>query len=217
MFRYAFASAAVAALAAPAFAGGPTVVYEEPAVMAPIAVAPPSYDWTGFYVGGQLGWGSATGEGTNDFDGIDIDASGGIGGLTAGYRHDLGNWVVGGEVQYDWAHMEVDDIDFGGITVDVDDGGQINSMWRVKGQAGYDLGRTLVYGTAGWAQATVEVAGDETSGSGWLVGGGVDYAVTDSFTVGGELLYHRFDEFGDGDENFDLSATTIQAKATFRF
>ena len=61
MFRYVFAStAAVAALAAPAFAGGPTPVFEEPAVIAPVVTAP-VYDWTGFYVGGQLGWGWATG------------------------------------------------------------------------------------------------------------------------------------------------------------
>ena len=211
------ASALVAAAAGPAFAAGPVAVAPDPVVAAPLVTPAPDLDWSGFYAGGQLGWAWARGEGTNTFEGVDLDADGVIGGVTTGYRHDLGNWVLGGELQYDWADTEFSDVEIGDTPIDLDDEGGLNDIWRVKGIAGYDLGRTLVYGSAGLAGASVEIGDDGYDSTGWLVGAGVDYMLTDRFTVGGEVMYHDFDEFGDDGENFDLDATTLQAKATFRF
>lgn len=39
--------------------------------------------------------------------------------------------------------------------------------------------------------------------------------LTDSFALGGEILYHEFDNFnGSG---IDVDATTVQMRGTFRF
>ena len=218
--RLALVSAAAAlapAASAPAFAAGPVTVAPDPVVEAPLVMPAPTYDWSGPYVGGQLGWAWARGEGANTFDGIDLDADGVIGGVTGGYRRDFGNWVLGGELQYDWADTEFNEIDVGGTSLDVDDEGRLNDIWRVKGTAGYDLGRTLIYGSVGWAGASAEIGDEDYDSTGWLVGAGVDYMVNDRFSIGGELMYHDFDEFGGDGENFDVDATTLQAKTTFRF
>ena len=209
---------ALAALAAaPSLAQGKlTSPAVEPAPIAPVVAPSPTEDWTGPYVGGQLGWGWLDGEadleGGSDFD---IEGDGVIGGLTGGYRYDFGRWVVGGEVQYDWADAEFDEVDPG--TTTVDDAGRLDNMWRAKGLAGYDAGPALIYGSLGWTRADVEVADERYDSDGWLVGAGVDYMLTDSVSVGGEVMYHQFDDFGDGGEEIDLDATTLQGKVTFRF
>ncbi len=64
---------------------------------APIAV---TGDWTGGYVGGQLGYGNVECGGT--------DGDGAFGGLHAGYQSDMGTFVVGGEVDYDFADIKLD-------------------------------------------------------------------------------------------------------------
>jgi outer membrane immunogenic protein len=221
------AAAAIAGtVAVPAFAAGPVAVVEEPMIMPPVTVMP-SADWTGPYVGAQLGWGWASGD-TNvdlsEFDlddaDADLDGSGWVGGFNAGYRHDFGQWVVGGEVQYDWAGVEFDELDIDSDDVDIDidlddDEGSLDSIWRAKALVGYDLGRTLVYGSGGYAHAAGEFGGDDIDGDGWVIGAGADYSLTESLSVGGEVMYHQFSDFGG--EGSDMNFTTLQAKMTYRF
>ncbi len=179
----------------PAFAGGMSepVMTTEPVVMqSPVMV---SGDWTGGYVGGELGYGDAEADGNN--------GDGAIGGLFAGYQVDLGQWVVGGEASYDWA-----DINFDG-------GGSLDNVGRLKMRAGYDMGNTLVYGTAGAAYADAELGGDNFSDWGWVAGLGLDYKVTNAVTVGGEILYHEFDDFDD--TGIDATATTVAARVSYNF
>ena len=230
MFRRIVATAGagvIAAAAAPAFAAGPVPVYEEPVIIAPETVIVPSADWTGPYVGAQLGWGWASGDTTVDLSEFDLDdvdsdldGDGWVGGLNAGYRYDFGQWVVGGEVQYDWAGIEFDELDITSDDVDIDidldeEQGSLNLIWRLKGLAGYDIGRTLLYGSAGWAHATGEFNGDDLDGDGWVLGVGADYALTENVSVGGEYQWHQFSDFG-GDGN-DLNFSALQAKVAFRF
>ena len=235
MFRtfLATTSAGVVALVAmPALAAGPAPVVEEPMVMAPAPIVP-SADWTGGYVGGQLGWGWASGDTTvsatdfgldefedeDDFD-ANLDGDGLVGGFTAGYRHDFGRFVAGGEFQYDWAGIDFDELDVETDNQELnqeldDEEGSLDEIWRLKGIAGYDAGRTLVYGSLGFAHASGEFGGEDLDGDGWLVGAGADYAIRENITVGGEVMYHQFNDFGF--EGADLDATTLQGKVTFRF
>lgn len=198
------AVAILAALTVPAQAAGPTPAPATPVVAAPPAPPAPS-DWSGFYAGGQLGWGWLSG----DARAGDLDGDGAIGGVTGGYRRDLGRLVVGGEVQYDWSDIA---LDYG----DDDAAGDLEALWRVKGLAGYDAGQALIYGSVGWARASGEALGDDFDGDGWVVGAGVDYRLNDRLSLGGELMRHRFDDLGDGTAD-DLDATTFQGRITFRF
>ncbi len=170
----------------------------EPApALTPVAPPPaflPSTDWTGGYVGLQLGYADADGDG-----GLSGDDS--TFGLHAGYDWDFGNYVLGAEFDYDNT-----DIDLNAGAAEIDD------VFRLKFRGGYDLGDTLIYATAGAARADTSV-GNET---GPFVGVGIAYRINDSYTVGAELLEHRFDDVG-GTAGADVDVTTFNLRASFRF
>lgn len=191
---------ATVTLTAPAFAGGPVAVADEPAVIpAAEPYVAPGVDWSGAYVGAQLGYGDVNSNGAG------LDGNGLLGGVHAGYRWDLGNWVAGGELSWDKAS-----IDLGAVA-----GDQLDSIAALKLMAGREIGNSLVYGTLGAAQAKASVGGADQSDSGMVYGLGFDYAVNDRWTVGGEVLQHQFNDF-DGTTN-DFDATTIKAKVGLQF
>ncbi len=176
-------------IAAPVLAGSPEPAPVKPAINAPVAV-PVTGAWTGGYIGGQLGWGDVNAGGS----GNDV-----IGGLTMGYDHDFGDWILGAGVDYDFA-----DITAGGNTLE--------NMLRLKVRAGYDLGAGLAYVTTGAAQADIDTLGTD---EGYFAGIGYEHMLTDTISVGGEVLYHDFGNFNGSGTNVD--ATTAQLRATFRF
>ncbi len=186
--------AVTAAFAGPAMAGSLAYPAADPVVPAPVVTyVAPSGDWTGAYGGLQLGYGMAKATGN-------LDGNGPIGGITFGYDYDFGQFVMGAAIDYDAA-----DIDIG-------NGSTIDSIARLKLRAGYDLGQTLVYMTAGGARAETSNLGSD---DGWLVGLGFERRLTDSLSVGSELNYHKFDNFNSS--GLELEATTVQVKAIFRF
>lgn len=191
---------AATALAAPAFAGGPVEVAPEPIVVAePAPVLDYGSDWSGFYAGAQVGYGDV------DSNGAGIDGNGGYGGVHAGYRWDLGKAVLGLEADWDKT-----DIDLGAAGTD-----SLDSIARLKVQAGYDLGPTLVYATAGAARADATIGGADLSENGWVLGAGATYALNDQWTLGGEVMTNRFDDFGG--TGIDLDATTATLRVGFQF
>ncbi|QDY70000.1 outer membrane protein [Qingshengfaniella alkalisoli] len=190
-------ASALALSAAPVLAGGLTEPQPtpEPVAVTPVAPVVASSLWSGGYVGAQAGYAWAEAD--------DADDEGPIGGLHGGYLWNSGKFVYGIEGDYDWA-----DVEFG-------DAGSLDSIGRIKAKAGYDLGRTLLYATAGGAYADAEIGGDSYSDWGWVAGAGVDYMVTDAWSVGAEALYHKFDDFDDS--GADLSGTTLTAKVAYHF
>lgn len=189
---------ATVAIASPALAGGPVAVEPEPTVAPVIApVVATGLDWSGAYAGAQLGYADI------DSNGADLDGNGFLGGIHGGYLWDFGNVVAGAEVSYDSA-----DIDLG------DAGGTLDDMTRLKLLVGTEMGRSLIYGAAGAAHASANIGGTDYSDSGWFLGAGMDYAVSDRWTVGAEFLHHQFDDF-DGQGDFDVN--TLQAKVSMRF
>lgn len=183
-------TAAAALMAAPAFAGNMApVVMEQPVPMA--APAPVTYggDWTGGYVGAQLGYG--------DVSGGALKGNGAIGGVHAGYNYDFGTVVVGGEIDYNASN------------IDLGAGQKLDYLAHLKAKVGYDMGKTLLYVTAGGARAKTSVGTD----NGYFGGVGLDYMVTDKISVGGEVLAHRFNSFAA--TGADLDATTAAIKVSF--
>jgi opacity protein-like surface antigen len=191
---------ATVVLAGPAVAGGPTIAEPEPVVPAPVEpVIVPSADWSGFYAGAQLGYADI------DSNGGGLDGNGWLGGVHAGYRWDFGQFIAGAELDYDAA-----DIDLGATPGDT-----LDSVARLKLIGGTEFGNSLLYATAGAARASATVGGVDLSDNGWFLGAGLDVAVSDRWTVGGELLQHQFDDFDS--TGVDLDATTLKAKASLRF
>lgn len=190
-------------LAVPAFAGGlEQPVVEAEVVPAPVAiVAQPSADWSGFYAGANIGYGKLKG----DLAGAEVaDADGAIGGVQAGYRWDFGQTVLGVEAAYSGSNVE-----------DSATGVELKNKADLKLQLGYDLGQSLVYGTVGASRAKISDGTTSVSDTGWVAGLGYDYALTEQWTVGGEYLYHKYDDFNDS--GVDIDGSTVALRANFKF
>src|SRR6266699_4845023 len=93
-----------------------------PAVAADLAARPYTkapamiaavYDWSGFYIGANGGWGTSRKcwDANSGLGGTFVategchDASGGVAGGQIGYRLQTGTWVFGVEGQGDWAGL----------------------------------------------------------------------------------------------------------------
>lgn len=186
------AAVAVTAVAGPALAGSYEPAPAEPVVATPAPA--PAYtgsDWTGAYAGGQLGYG--------DLEAGDTDGDGTIYGAQAGYDYDFGSFVLGGELAYS------------GVEDDFFEAGDVDSLTHLKLRAGYDAGPALIYGVVGGAHMETD-AGDD---NGYVLGVGTDYKVTDTITVGGEYLYHKFEDFDDS--GVDVDGGTLAARVNYRF
>lgn len=194
-----FKLASAAVLASSAFATGAFAgdlsepMVEQPVMAAPAPAPMMGSDWTGFYTGLQLGYADVDGPGN-------FDGDNGSYGFHAGYDYDFGQFVLGGELDYDKTD------------VDLNAGGSIDSVARAKLKGGYDLGNTLVYATAGYARADTSL-GDE---DGAFYGIGMNYKITDRYTVGAELLQHEFNDVGNVGGN-DFDATTFNVRGSLRF
>ena len=203
--------AAVAGGFAPVAAQAP-VTAPAPAAVVVTPQAAPSGDWTGFYLGGQLSYGQLGYE-LEDGDAGEAGFNGAQGGLHAGYMHDFGRIVAGAELAHDWTDFAIDNEE----EATFDAGADLEAVTRAGVRVGYDAGRVLPYVTGGYASASFseELAGTgEDSADGYYFGGGVEYAVTDSLSLGGEVLRHEFDL---DVEDLDTGLTTVGVRASYRF
>lgn len=159
------------------------------------------YTWSGFYLGLQAGgaWSEDT---WTTFNGgasgsVKADDSSYLVGGQAGIMGQWGRFVAGVEVSYAGVKLE----NQGNIT----GGGaefRVKDLLLATGRLGYAFDRSLIYAKGGWANAEVEAnvfTGATLSGtsggreSGWTVGGGWDYAITRSVSIGVEYNYIRLD------------------------
>lgn len=205
---FAFAGGALMATGTAALAGGYVAPVVETPVVAPV-VAPitsTDLDWSGFYVGGQVGKTTATQTGPAGAE-TDYDAT--SYGVHGGYLHDFGRFVGGAELSYD----VLKDVEADGASASTD-----GDVLRGKLMAGYGAGRFLPYVAAGYAKASVDGvdgAADQ-DGDGYFYGLGAKFKATDNILVGAEVLRHEFSDFGDVDGN-DLDATTVGLNVSWQF
>jgi outer membrane immunogenic protein len=166
-------------------------------VMAPLPVY---YNWTGFYIGGNLGGAWDTASITDDFFGVNLSASrsGFIGGGQIGYNWQFSpQWVFGVEWMFDGTDISSN---FGPVTDILGNSFSANEkvdwLTTFTGRFGYAANNWLFYvkGGGGWvhdtATATVAAAGggvfsasaSDTKG-GWVLGGGIEYGFTPNWTT----------------------------------
>ncbi len=194
MKRFLLGAAAIIMFAVPALAADlPARKYTKaPAYTAPEVI----YNWTGFYIGGNLGGAFA---GNNSLQG-----SGGrfMGGVEGGFDYQFApNWVVGAEAQFDWLSNNNNGRLFpGGVLVT----SKNNELGSVTGRVGYTWGPALLYGKGGFAfrdnnNFGVTVAGVPaaftTTGrrqDGYTVGAGLEYMFAPSWSAKAEYQYYNF-------------------------
>jgi outer membrane immunogenic protein len=162
---------------------------------------PPLFTWTGFYVGGQVGygWGHA-GTGVPGAPGSFAGSSpeGVVGGAHVGYNYQVNQLVFGVEGDVDGTSISKSAY---APAIATTFGTRIPVEGSVRGRIGYAWDRTLFYATGGAAFADIQntVTGgitpyysNSTGRVGWTVGGGVEYALTNNWSVRGEYRYSDF-------------------------
>jgi outer membrane immunogenic protein len=190
------------------------------AELPPPAPPAPIFTWTGLYVGLQIGY-------AWDYDpttliaqnpatlavfnsSVTSDPNGVIGGAHLGYNLQIGQLVAGLEGTVD------------GTTISGTTGnalvGAVQTKEQVQGsirlRLGYALDRVLLYATGGAAFTGINntyfagsalIAGfpgafqEEISRtrSGWTVGGGIEYAITNNWSIRAEYRYSDFGHYED--------------------
>src|SRR3954462_9843038 len=119
---------------------------------APIVAAVPVFTWTGFYSGGNAGYGWMSDDRIVDplfgFTGGNNDG-GFVGGGQIGYNYQIGSFVVGLETDIQYA-------DLGGAGNNVFGVGN-NGNWfgTLRARAGVAFDRALIYATGGFAYGDI--------------------------------------------------------------
>jgi len=189
--------------------------------------APMIYDWSGFYIGLNGGWGQSH----NCWDFITVgaafapdgardgctDASGGVFGGQFGYRWQGGNWVFGMEAQGDWADLSrtrlsvidptlstTSKVDAFGLFTAQIGYAWTNVLWYWKGGGAVTGNRFTVFDTA----TTAGLASLSTARWGGALGTGVEIGFAPNWSVGVEYD-HLF--MGDGNINGFVVSTPLVA------
>ena len=191
------------ALAIAAFAVANVAQAADLAVKAPVYKAPvvAPFSWTGLYIGveGGGGWARESWLDNTALGSTDFRANGGFFGGQAGYRYQLGQFVLG--IEAAGAPADLKDTNSAGATSETF---KVQSLYSVTGQVGFALDRWLPYVKGGWggaqtnlfAQSRAVSASQSENNSGWIVGGGLDYAITNNIILG--VAYEHYDlDFAD--------------------
>ncbi|TJV00334.1 MAG: porin family protein [Mesorhizobium sp.] len=160
-------------------------------VSEPIAA---SFDWTGAYIGVNAGGGFGKFKYDPNFGtGLDLTASGFLGGVQAGYNWQSGQMVYGVEADFQGSAVKASISGIGGPGTALET--KIDWFGTVRARIGYTpVDRFLVYGTGGFAyghdKTTFGAGGDfSKTKTGWTVGAGVEYAINTNWTIKSEYLY----------------------------
>jgi outer membrane immunogenic protein len=190
-----------------------------PYTKAPVPMMAAMYDWSGFYLGLNGGWGSsrkcrdviadaagpvipATAEGCHD-------ATGGTAGGQIGYRWQTSSWVFGLEAQGNWADLK------GSNVANLFDRPEtrIDGIGLFTGQVGYAWNNVLLYAKGGAAivsdryrtfGVSTGLVSDSASETRWggAAGAGVEFSFAPNWSVAFE-----YDHLFMGDRNVSFHAT----------
>lgn len=208
-----------------------------PALPASAPQMVPAYDWSGFYIGGNVGgaWDRRTVTTNNIANGVVPLGTGSgshssvTGGGQAGFNYALSpSWIVGLEADVLGAALD------GTTPVLVTPTGSnqhhntLDLFGTVRGRAGYAINNVLLYGTGGFAwadekitrtqltgtfaNATAGVAETATAtGTGWAAGAGIEWAFAQNWTTRAEYLHL---DLGTQSFTFPLAQQRNDAKVT---
>jgi len=185
---------------------------------------PPPFSWTGFYIGGNLGGAWTNTNITDSNFGLNFHNGNSavfVAGGQVGFNYQVGSVVFGVEGDFDWAANNnnttvavVGPLGHG-FTASAND----RWMATLAGRLGYAFDRWMIYakGGGGWVGANGFTVTDVTAGitatpgnsstvSGWLIGGGFEWAFANSWSLRAE-----YDYFGLSGRSFTIPGGVIPA------
>jgi len=202
------AATALAALSGSALAADLPSRSAPPAYIPP----PPVFTWTGFYIGGQIGYGFGTNS-VQPFTAAGLlgtpysySQNGVVGGAHIGYNYQVAQFVFGLEGDVEGTGISRNLAPFGTV---FSNSTSIPIQGSARGRIGFAVDRALFFATGGAAFASIRdsyfgvlIPGGSTSTLsksrvGWTVGGGIEYALTNNWTIRGEYLYTDYGHYTD--------------------
>jgi high affinity Mn2+ porin len=175
------------------------------------APAPTSFDWSGVYFGGHVGYSRGNAQVTlADPDVTKFGHSFGslTGGVQVGYNYVLPSRILLG-VEADFSFMNslsADDVAWFRTTAVTDIAEKVDYMGTLRGRLGYAFQHWMIYATGGYAWSlgrflqTPGAIDDQDKllhlHSGWSVGAGTEVALAPMWTLRLEYLYMSFGHAG---------------------
>jgi len=193
---------------------------------------PAFYNWTGVYVGGQIGysWGTDTTTELLSANRMFINAfeyhpESAIGGAHAGFNYQMGSIVLGVEGDVEGMNARSGFHDPSRVRSPNDPGGlvRVSQDWQasVRARIGYAFDRFMIYGTGGAAFTELSYSyfnplagigeGGTFSRTGWTAGGGINYAITDNVILGAGYRYTDYGKFDYVASSAFLGLTAAQS------
>jgi outer membrane immunogenic protein len=181
------------------------------------AMIPALYDWSGFYIGVNGGWGTSHNCWTNTAVlGVAFtpategchDASGGTAGGQLGYRWEANSWVFGVEAQGNWADFSGSNVSL--LAAPVTNRTHVDAFGLFTGQVGYAWNTTLFYVKGGGAVTDNTYRGlvpgavvDQATSTRWggTVGAGLEWAFSPGWSAGVE-----YDHLFMGTNNYNFTS-----------
>lgn len=216
MKKYLLASVAALGLVAAGAASAADLPSRKGPIAAPVYM-PPAFSWTGFYIGGNAGygWGNVNANGfanVGDLDGF-------VGGGQIGYNYQMGQFVLGLEADLQFADLSSGN-NLGLLNVKTDYFG------TVRARAGVAFDRFMPYITGGWAYGNVKTSipaigfsSDRSHTGGFAVGAGLEYAVTNNIIAGVEYLYVDLGEknIAGAGTKVGTDFSVVRARLSYKF
>lgn len=178
-------------------------------VKAPPIVAAPVWNWTGFYVGGNAGYGFGDRDSVDTSGQVAVNVNNVLGGARpARVNLDRDGFVGGGQIGYNWQFMpnwlvgieaDIAYTDFrdsttvttlplaGPGTLANTFSTRLDYLGTVRGRVGYVFDRTLIYATGGLAYGRVRNSVNFFGTAGQLQFTGSESSVETGYTVGGGI------------------------------
>ena len=179
-----------------------------PAIYVPPVL--PVYNWSGFYLGINGGYGFGSSEWTDPLNTSgstssgSFNTNGGLVGGTLGVNFQTGGFVFGVEGDWDWQGLQgtssspfcTDVFTAATAKSPAGAGCETKSDWiaTFRGRAGYAADRVLFYATGGGAAGNVQTGLNtlplqSNTEFGWTAGAGIEWAFADNWTAKIEYLF----------------------------
>lgn len=184
------------------------------------AKSPSAFSWEGQYIGVHGGYAWASDDITSNLVANgEVSPSSAVFGLQLGYNYHLSpRWIVGYEVDATFGNLDATTPGTARV--------EINSFGTARARLGYANGPWLLYGTVGTAWAFTDVSAGaafslERPHVGYVVGAGVEYALSQHWSAKFEYLFADLGEtrsvVNGPTVNTDLTISTVRLGLNYRF